>query len=78
MEEEEEVVPDSRPVTAIFRVQLADLRPGQLQQQPVVGHRFLPSVAEIGQQAEMQALIAIRQEADFQRLGQILHSRRAG
>ena len=78
MEEEEEVIPDAAPVSAVLLVQLADPLARQFQQRCVLGERFLASVAEIGQQAEVQAFIAIRQKPDFQRLDQLLHSGRAG
>jgi hypothetical protein len=78
MEEEEEVTPDPGPVTAVLRVQLADPRPGQNDQRIVLGERLLPGIAKIGQQAEVQAFIAICQKPDFQRLDQILHAGSAG
>jgi hypothetical protein len=76
MEEEEDVPP--RPPRAYFSLSSSIRRPCQLQQRSVGGERFLPGVAKIGQQAEVQVLIAIRQKPDLQRLDQLLDVRLAG
>ncbi len=78
MEEEEQIVPVIGPLTAVLLVQLAYPHPRQFQQRFVLGQRFLPSVAKVCQQAEVQAFIAIRQKPDFQCLDQILNSRSTG
>ncbi len=78
MEEEEIVAPGFALSIAIFLVQLFDPRLRQPYQRPVLRERFLVRVAKIGQQAEVQAFIPIRQEPDFQRLDQILDALSTG
>ena len=53
-------------------VQRFDPLPGQPQQRLVFRHHLGVRVPEVGQQAEVQILIAIGQEPNFQRLDQIL------
>ena len=67
--EEKERVASCAPV---FFVQLFDSVPGQQQQRLVLRQRFLVRVPKIGQQAEVQVLVPVRQEPDFKRLDQIL------
>ena len=66
---EEESVAFRAPVLFI---QLVDSRPGQQQQRLVLRQRFLVRVPKIGQQAEVQDCVPVRQEPDFKRLDQIL------
>ena len=54
----------------VLVVQLLDPLPGQPQQLPVLRDRFLVRIQEIRQQAEVQVVIPIRQEPDFQGLDQ--------
>ena len=63
---------------AVFPVQLVYARARQLHQRCVLGERLQVRVAQIGHQAEVQAVIPIRQKADFQRLDQILDARCTG
>ena len=74
MEQEEDIIPAGR----VLRIQCVDPLPGKLQQISVLGQRFLGSVAEIGQQAEVQVDVAIGEEPHFQRLHKTLDVVRAG
>ena len=67
MKEEEDI---GRAAILGVEVVYSGLR--KLQQRSIGGKRFLMRVAKVGQQPEVQAFIAIRQEADFQRLDQVL------
>ena len=79
VEEEENVVPGTVPAAAaVFFVQFLDPGAGELQQRPVLGERFLVRIPKIGQQAEVQSSIPVREKPDFQRLDQILDVARAG
>ncbi len=56
----------------VLFIQLFDPLPGQPQQRLVLRNRFLERIPEIRQQAEVQVVVPIGQEPDFQRLDQIL------
>ncbi len=68
--EKEEHVAMSIPVLFI---ELFDPFPGKLHQRLVLGQRFLAGVGKISQQAEVQVIVTICQEPDFERLDQILN-----
>ncbi len=74
MKQEEDVV----AAAGVLRIQRLDPLPGQLQQRRVLGQRLLGRVAQVGQQAEVQVVVAIGQKPDFQRLDQVLDVARAG
>ena len=61
-----------------FQIQFVDLLRRQLHQSGVFGQRFLLGIEKIGEQREVQAGIAVGQEADFQRLDQAVDAGRAG
>jgi len=67
--EKEESIAFCAPVLFI---QLFDPLPGQLQQRLVFRSRLLVRVPEISQQAEVQVLVPVCEEPDFQRLDQVL------
>ena len=68
MEEKKQVVAGLVTVRRVFLVQRGYSHPGQLQQRPVLGKRFLVCVRKIGQQAEVQVFVPIGQKLDFQLL----------
>lgn len=74
MEKEEKILAAPR----ITGIQLVDPPAGQGKQGRVFRHDGLRRIAEIGEQAEMQVLIAIGEKADLQRLDQILDPGSAG
>jgi hypothetical protein len=79
MEEEEDVTAGSwSPSPPYFSFSSSILVRASCSSGIVLGERFLPGVAKIGQQAEVQVFIAIGQKPDFQRLDQILDVRGAG
>ena len=57
---------------AIFFVQRLDACLRQLQQRPILCQHFFVRIAKIGQQAEIQIAVPIRQKAHFQRLDQVV------
>ena len=57
---------------AVLCVELLDAPARELQQGRVLRQHFLVCVRKIGQQSEMQVAVAIGQETNFQRLGQVL------
>jgi hypothetical protein len=64
---EEENIAFAAPVLFI---QLFDALPGQIHQQLVLWQRFYGCVPKISEQTEVQVLIPICQEPDFQRFDQ--------
>ena len=74
MEEEERVALRA----AVGFIQPFDPLPGQPQQRLVLWHHLGVGVPEVGQQAEVQILVSIGQEANFQRLDQLLNVWSAG
>ena len=63
--------------TPVLFIQLFDSLPGQPQQRFVLRQRFFERVSKIGQQAEVEMVVPICQETDFQRIDQILDVLRA-
>ena len=58
--------------TPVLFIELFDSLPGQPQQRFVLRQRFFERVSKVGQQAEVQMVVPICQETDFQRIDQIL------
>ena len=61
----------------VLRVQALDAIAGELEQGFVLGQRLGGRIREVGQQAEVQVVVPVGEEADFQRLDQALDVRRA-
>ncbi len=66
MKEEENIAFDA----PVLFIQLFDALPGQIDQRLVLRQRFGGRIPKISEQAEVQVLIPICQEPDFQRLDQ--------
>ena len=78
MEEEEDVACGVGPASAIFGVECLDGEARAFDQRAVFGKRLLAGVEQVGEQTEMQAVVAIGQEAHFQRLDQFIDVVRTG
>ncbi len=78
VEQEEPVAARLIAVGRVFLVQRRNPLLGQLQQCCVLRKCFLVRVHKIGQQAEVQVLVAIGQKPHFQRFDQLLDAGRAG
>ena len=74
MKQEEAIPPRAR----VPGVQPLDAPARQPQERPVVRERFRRRVTKIRQQAEVQVVVPVRQEPDFQRLDQAFDALRAG
>ena len=78
VEEEEDVAVGLGPAFAVLAVERLDGEARAFDQRAILGKRLLAGVEQVGEQTEMQAVVAIGQEAHFQRLDQLIDVVRTG